>query len=176
MTAYASPAATHDPTTGQVIPAAWGDAVNAAVDYQGINRPHCRLASGNQTITTATRTAVLFTTERLDVGALHSTSSNTSRITIVDAGFYGLSCSDEWVGNATGYRNIEWRLNGASLLAVNCLPTVTVNTVQQSVTTFYYLAAGDYVEVTVYQTSGGNLVLAGNGPYSPEAEAIWMCQ
>jgi hypothetical protein len=173
--AYVDPQSIHNPTTGQVAPASWGDAVRDGLQYLASTRPHCRVYnSASLTISNNTRTAVTFNSERVDVGGMHSTSSNTSRITITDAGFYLISGSVEWAANATGHRNCEIRLNGTTLIAISADSVVGATTHQQSVSTLYQLAAADYIEMTVFQLSGGNLNLSVAANYSPELSAIWM--
>ena len=56
--------------------------------------------------------------ERIDVGAMHDTSSNTSRLTVPSGGgFYGIGGRIEFAANSTGRRGIQIRLNGTTVIA-----------------------------------------------------------
>lgn len=172
---YVDTQATHNPTTGQVIPASWGDIVRDDLEYLGRNYPHSRVFnSGNITLTTATLTVVTFNSERVDVGALHSTVSNTGRFTITDPGFYEIGGGALFAGSATGTRSLKIRLNGATTLASTTLAGLAGGN-EFGIYTEYQLAAGDYVELIAYQDSGGNLNITASGNYSPECFIAWKC-
>lgn len=116
----------------------------------------------------STLTALTFNQERYDTGALHSTSANTSRLTCVTAGKYAIFGCVEWVANTTGYRQLAIRLNGTTYIASRTQPAMTGVATQAVIATTYSLAAADYVELMVSQTSGGALNVAVQGNYSPE--------
>lgn len=119
-------------------------------------------------INTGTITALTFNSERFDNDGIHSTSSNTGRLTCVTAGRYLISGSVEFASNATGYRQLLLRLNGATYLANEVVPANA--SIATGVTTqrIYPLVATDYVELLVVQTSGGSLNVTAAGNYSPE--------
>lgn len=171
---YADPQSTHDPTTGQVIPASWGDIVRNDLEYLARNKPHCRVFNNaGLTIATTTATVVTFNSESLDVGAMHSTVTNTGRITVPsgEGGWHGFGASGSWAANGTGYRSLLVRLNGVTGLIGEGKPPVAGGDGTDMVIggSRYQLAAGDYVEALVYQTSGGNLAFN-----SPAAWAEWV--
>jgi len=126
--------------------------------------------SGALTITNNTLTALTFDSERFDTDTIHSTASNTSRLTATTAGKYAISGHIEWAANATGHRLIAIRLNGTTSLASIRRNAISggAATEQQSIATIYELAVNDYVELHVLQTSGGNLNVNAAGNYSPE--------
>lgn len=114
----------------------------------------------SQTISNSTFTALNWNSENIDTNAFHSTSVNTSRITIPTgyAGKYLLNAMVEWGASSTGRRITEFRKNGSggTLNYVQPQPTSTSGlTVTWS--GIADLIVGDYVEVWVWQTSGGNL-------------------
>jgi hypothetical protein len=167
----------HDPATGTVAPASWGDDVRNGIMYLGQDKPHCRVYNdANISINTATNTMLTFNQERFDVGGLHSTASNTSRITIPtgEAGKYLIGCNVRWASNATGVRSLGVVLNGTTTIAFSLVDIDSAINHAQSLVTMYSLAATDYVEVQVSQTSGGPLNVETLGNFSPEFWAMWM--
>ena len=112
-----------------------------------------------QAIPNNTWTALLFGTEAVDSANGHSTSSNTSRYTAVRAGTYYVHGRYTYAANATGFRGVRIAKNGTSLdytLSYGGTPTGSL-TQQVQTQGLVVLAVGDYVEVQVEQTSGGNL-------------------
>lgn len=122
--------------------------------------------SANQSIADATLTAVTFNSEASQDGSSHSTSTNPSRFAAQTAGKYGFTCSVYFAGSGAGMRQLAIVLNGATAtyLAIDQQDgSASGNGLSASVTGFK-LAAGDYLECYVYQTSGGALnVVATNG-------------
>lgn len=117
-------------------------------------------------------TFLTFDSERYDNGALHSTTSDTGRLTAPVTGLYDIGASVDFAANSTGYRQIALRLNGATFIAAqmgNAVASPQAHQVQ--VSTQYHLTAGDYVEVRATQGSGGALNITAVGNYSPE---FWM--
>lgn len=89
-------------------------------------------------------------------------------MTCKTAGKYQITGHIQWPTNATGIRNLDIILNGATVIAdVTTIGNAT-NTVDQLVTTLYDLAANDYVELRALQTSGGALNVNSVTNYSPE--------
>jgi hypothetical protein len=116
-------------------------------------------SGGSQSINNATWTAVTFNSEFFDTDAYHSTSSNTSRVTIPSgkAGKYRLTVNNQWALNGSGVRALNIYKNGASTFYA---PEVAGNSsyyVGASMTYLFDAAVADYFEVYVYQTSGGAL-------------------
>lgn len=120
------------------------------------------------TVSTATDTALTFNSERYDNGGLHSTSSNTSRITVGRAGKYLIIGNATYAANGTGVRYLSIRLNGATYIGEMAILPSASNSLTLIVTTIYHLAASDYVELLAYQNSGGNLNIAATGNTTPE--------
>jgi hypothetical protein len=126
------------------------------------------------TIPDTTGTLLTFNAERYDNGGLHDTVTNNSRLTAQKAGKYTIWAGVEWALNTTGFRMVAIRLNGTTNIALVTANGTTGNTTDQSISTLYHLAAGDYVEVMVWQTSGGNLNVSVGGSYSPEFAMQWL--
>lgn len=130
--------------------------------------------NANQSITTATLTALAFNSERYDqagnaADTQHDTSTNNSRLTCKYAGVYSIKGCAEFAANATGQRQVRIRLNGSSYIALENDPTSSgTNGTVLAVSADYSLAVNDYVELVVFQDSGGNLNVTATGNYSPE--------
>jgi hypothetical protein len=118
--------------------------------------------SGSLTISNATWTKVTFDEEQFDTSAFHSTATNTSRITIPAGlgGKYVLHANVKWANNATGPRIVRYRINNTTTIVTQEKSSAAEFSDQLS--SVYELTAGDYVDLEVYQASGGNLTLYGN--------------
>lgn len=128
--------------------------------------------SANISITTATVTALTFNSERYDNGGLHDTGSNTSRLTAPITGLYSIGASVRYAANVTGIRNTLIRLNGATFIATDTrTATAGGNATDVTLGAQYQMVAGDYVELVVFQDSGGALNVTSAGNLSPE---FWM--
>lgn len=122
--------------------------------------------SGNYTISNNTDTKLGFDTEFFDTDGFHSTSTNTSRITIPSgkAGKYLVCVFSGFAANTTGNRQLSiWRNNftGTPSRAFNLLFTGSNAGPAMAGSAIIDLAVGDYVEAVVYQNSGGNLTVYG---------------
>lgn len=156
-------------TAGTTLPTTFGDFAARANNSATIAVP-----SGTATIVT-------LDSERWDTDTIHSTSSNTGRLTATTAGRYWIGCHLEWaapgVQAETGaIRRVAIRLNGATTIASNDLFSSNgafSNTVmQQTVSTHYNFAATDYVECLATQKVTSTLNIAVSGNYSPEFEMV----
>jgi hypothetical protein len=160
--AFVSPASISNPTTGQPILATWGDGVNTALDYLATNRPHCTVYnSTTQSVATApTYTALTANSELSDVGGMHSTVSQTSRITIPsgEGGLYVCYASVQFDADSVGFRHFEFYVSATTQYPCDQVPAtdtgsaVTIISGSRTIS----MAAGDYVEVRVRQASGFN--------------------
>ena len=113
-----------------------------------------------------TNTVIPFDTEILDTDNIHSTASNTGRLTCKTAGLYHIYGHAIWTSNASGIRVLNILLNGSTLL-VTVRHTVSGPTNYMIIDTEYPLTVNDYVEFVVYQTSGVTLGIISSFPRSP---------
>ena len=124
-----------------------------------------------------TETVIPFPTEDVDTGAtydgaMHSTSSNTSRIVFTTAGRYQISGLLVFTANATGRRTANLRQNAAGVAGGGTLLRAYAFAATPSAADFCYLpidwedtfAANDYVELFGFQTSGAALTLTSTIP------------
>ncbi len=136
----------------------------------GITPYHCRVSnSTNISIPNANPSwnSLAFDTEQADQGGMHSTLTNTDRITFPEAGFFVFGGCVEFAANAAGIRYAGAHLNGASFLAVDSRPNTgaSIPTVI-AISGGYYFSANDYIKLLVYQNSGGALNVLTN-TYTP---------
>lgn len=134
--------------------------VDATQFIDSATQPRARAykSSGAQAIADSSATAVTLDAETFDVGALHDTGSNTSRLTVPTGGdgLYLLIGSVSFAANATGVRALTLKKNATTALAD--VQQVAANVTQiVPIMCLAVLAAADYVEVYATQTSGGNL-------------------
>jgi len=138
-----------------------------------LNPPECVGTNVAGTVhTTSVRLLFPMATEDVDTGptwdgAMHSTSTNNSRIVATTAGRYRLKVRQSWAANATGRRQLDVCLNvagtfsaGAVVLSNAPAYTLTAADVcRNEAEVEIDLAANDYLEMFGFQSSGGNLAL-----------------
>ena len=115
-----------------------------------------------QSINNATETALTFNLETYDTDSFHSTSSNTSRLTVPSNGYYFVYAKVRFAGNSSGYRYIRLKKNGSTSFQdiINYPPG------SNDFSLYYGLAlsanANDYFEIIAAQSSGGSLEVRGD--------------
>lgn len=124
-------------------------------------------ASALQTIPNNTVTNVTLDTEVIDTAGGHSTTTNTDRYVCQVPGVYqvsGLVTFDS--GNTTGLRLAEIRVNGSTavmgsevLAPASASQAIAAPTPPMPIR----LAVGDYVTLSVLQSSGGSLAIGKAG-------------
>lgn len=121
--------------------------------------------SSNASLSNATTTIINFNSENFDTDGFHSTSSNTSRITIPSGkgGYYSIGAIFSYEQNNTGIRQIRLIKNGTfkeyvMYSTASGGPIIGYSSV-------WDLTVGDYIEVEAYQNSGSTLQLYGNEFY-----------
>lgn len=124
-------------------------------------------SAGSQVLTAVTTAAILFNSERFDTDGYHSTSSNTSRMTVPVAGYYLISGSLGFPTASGVNLQLFIRLNGTTNLNMQSFPGDATYNRYISLNTTYQLAAGDYVEMCA-QASSGLTLLAASGNNQPE--------
>jgi hypothetical protein len=156
--AYSDPNLVHNPSTGAVAPAAWGDVVRDDLEFL-VDPPKCSIYnSAAQSIPNNTTTALTANSENFDTDAMHSTVSLTSRVVAQTAGRYLVNAAVLFASHATGRRALDLRVNGTTTHNIDGRMTVTTgNSMAITGMRLLTLAAGDYVEGMVLQTSGGAL-------------------
>lgn len=121
-----------------------------------------------QTIATGVTTALAFNAERYDTGGVHSTVTDTSRLTAPAAGVYVITGHVTWAANATGNRTLYLMVNGTTNIAIQRGVSPEAAAWSQSIATLFELQAGDYVELVVRHTADVSLAVASVANSSPE--------
>src|SRR3989304_1047524 len=124
--------------------------------------------SANISTTSGVAAVLTFDSERFDTDGIHSTSSNTSRLTCVTAGKYIITGNVMWASNTVGRRQLKIVLNGATTIAFMDETAHQTFEHAETITTIYDLAVGDYVELHAYQDSTGLLNVLNSANSSPE--------
>lgn len=122
--------------------------------------------SAVQAITTAVNTKITFDTIRRNDGGLADLTND--RLTAVVAGWYIITAGFGFAANAVGNRGGELMVNGTIEIAQQFYAAPAAGVSVMSISAVYYLAAGDYVELFGFQTSGGNLNTLQAGNKCPE--------
>lgn len=126
--------------------------------------------SANISIPNSAVTVVTFDSERFDEGGMHALGAG--RLTAPITGLYLIGADVRLAANATGIRAAHIRLNNVTdLVDASDDDPGAAQPVDLTMITLYRLTAGDYVEVTVFQNSGGALNVLTNANTSPE---FWM--
>lgn len=145
------------------------------------NQPFCWVQH-NATLnhaTSGTWYTTPFDTENSDASAMHSTSSNQSRVIAPVAGLYVVHYNYSFAANATGQRAVQIRKNGAGVstggtgVAYKQLNSTAAGTFVDNGAAVLYMAANDYVELFTYQNSGGALAsLASTAQFAYQSLAL----
>jgi hypothetical protein len=85
------------------------------------------------------------------------TTAAPNYLTAPRTGTYVFSTSVGWTANATGFRRVDLDINDTASMAYAVAPPNTGAQLAQNVVGIAHLNAGDKVDVTVLQTTGGNL-------------------
>jgi hypothetical protein len=117
--------------------------------------------SANQTLTSGASTLISFNTENFDTNGFHDNATNNSRMTIPTGygGKYLLSVMFYYASNAAGYRELTIKKNGSFINYFYAPGNSQPNTIQGALV--LSLVAGDYIELSSYQNTGGNLDVIG---------------
>lgn len=108
-----------------------------------------------QSISNTTYTALTYDSENYDTDSFHSTSSNTSRLTIPSGkgGKYQINAYVNWDNNATGRRIFVLYKNG--VYNKQLANETSSGYLAQTGAYVVNLVATDYIEIFAYQDSGG---------------------
>lgn len=128
----------------------------------------------NQSIPNNTDTAIIFNSTQIEtIDTMVDLILFNTRITAPAPGYYLAGCNIRWVTNATGFRSATVRLNGSTPITAERLDPTATQSTDIETTTLYQMNTGDYIELIVYQNSGGNLDVLGTSDYSA---VLWLCQ
>ena len=152
----------------------WGDIIHNGSIRSSTALGCTAYHNAAQSIQTAVLTYLSFNSEYWDTDAIHDTSTYNNRLTCKTAGAYLIIGQVRWAANATGQRQVNITLSsGRSVIAAqhehgNSASIAT----NMSVSCIYPLAVNDYVELAVYQDSGGNLDITATAYWSPNFQMV----
>lgn len=156
---YSDPNTVHNPSTGAVAPAAWGDAIRDDLEFL-IDPPTCSLSGSATSATTGTILTINTTTENFDNDAMHSTVTNPTRITAQTAGRYEFTAVVRYDFNAGGgarllqfFHNSTTQYNVAQIAATTTGSRDTIVSGGRKIV----MAQGDFVELRARQDSGSTI-------------------
>lgn len=157
---------------GEIETAAFMNSLGSAVTFL-LNPPRCSVYMGTTglALTTGVAAMATFDTEAYDTDNMHSTSSNTSRLTAQTPGLYRFTGQYNFGSNATGTRQIALFKNGAAQGYV-AGAGLSAQSALLEITKEIQMAAGDYVELQVTQNSGGTITAPVGVPYC-WFQALW---
>lgn len=123
--------------------------------------------SENQTIPSATGTAITFDTVEEDTSGFYN-SSNPTRITIPEGGdgYYIVEGYLVYTPSTTGYRDVAIYLNGSQYTIYRGVATDVYST-PCFITIALKLSAGDYLELFAGHTAGTDLYVVNNDDIDP---------
>ena len=141
-------------------------------------RPLCLVTqSVGQAIPTGAFTPLTFDVETIDRDGMHSTSTNTDRLTAVTPGWYMLGGGVGFAGPgaASTRRGCQWQLNGSAITGGSVLISVGGTSAQAVPARAFpvYLNAGDYLRLAAYQDTGSSLT-TGSSDSASTASALWI--
>ena len=148
------------------------DQVVAEINNMAALKPRCRVYHNiGQSIATTSYSTIAFNSERYNIGALHSTTVNNSRIIFLSGGCFSGGANVEWASNINGQRILRIMLNGTTQIAVIADSANLKDSHKQQIMFSYTFSVGDYIELQGYQDSGGSLNINLISNYSPE---MWV--
>jgi hypothetical protein len=149
----------HNPSVGSIPPATWGDHIRDTLEFLK-SPPRVKVKrSSTQSISNGSETAVNWNAEDYDSELIHDNASNPSRLVCRTAGTYAIWATPEFTANGTGLRFSQIWINGVlnSQSALIVADGLTACGLPIYIETL--LAVNDYVEIKVFQNSGGALTL-----------------
>lgn len=158
MPIYAALSTIQTIAAGEVFTAATLQQANDNGEFL-IDPPACSIFDSTaQSLADNTSTAMTSNEENFDNDSMHSTASNTSRITIQTAGRYMFWATLSFAANSTGHRVLRLLVNNTTTYDLQVINSGTAATpIVLSGSKSLVLAASDYVECIGAQNSGGAL-------------------
>lgn len=112
--------------------------------------------STSQTIGNSATTAISFDTSVHDDGTFWNVSAPT-KLVIPTTGWYLFTAHMKYNSNGTGKRVMDFRFNGTTFPGASISWPGSGQDQDMALCLAYYMTAADYVEVTTFQNSGGDL-------------------
>jgi hypothetical protein len=164
-TPYVDPQTVHNPTTGGSPPASWGDTVRD--NQQLFSTPPSVKAVRTAVLSVANNTSTALTfnaADEWDTDSFHSTTTNSSRITVPAGlgGTYHIIGFSNYAAAGTTKCLTILRKNGVTDLLFQSQLSLSGGACNLALPILTKLAAADYIELYVLQTTGGALDVTGS--------------
>jgi hypothetical protein len=136
--------------------------------------------SSNQSIPASTPTTISLDTEGFDTTNLHDTATNDSRLTAPITGVYQINGRVRWASGTNGNRELRIEKDRGQPLGKTIAREIdtasATDDLIQDVSTISFLAAGDYVELSVTQQNlTATAVNTNADPHvAPELSMAWI--
>ena len=164
-------------TNGQVLTADSTTATGLKWAAAGSAFAGCRTyLTTNVSTSNNTYTAVNFNAETYDTDGYHSTTTNTSRITIPSgkAGYYYITGQTQFASNSTSFRIAQLRKNGTGVTQGSRINATSGNGTSVMAEDVLNLAVGDYIELFILQNSGGTLTTDADNESYPGLTVVYL--
>ncbi|MFD9943191.1 hypothetical protein ACFWYW_14640 [Nonomuraea sp. NPDC059023] len=117
--------------------------------------------TANQLLPNGIHQTLTYETEDLDRDGGHSTTTNNTRYVAQTAGWHSLGAAAVFAANGSGWRDVMFQKNATSATRQNRAVVAAIPggaaQVAVAISGHMYLNVSDFVEVAVYQNSGGGL-------------------
>lgn len=132
--------------------------------------------TSSQAVTSGSFVAATLDTERVDSDGGHSTVTNTSRYTFQVAGWYLAFGVATWTVSSTGTRATKFLLNGSTSIISSEQLHLPANVASSSASSWAFVQAsvGDYIEMHIYQNSGGALSTNTGADWCTSMGLFWI--
>lgn len=133
-------------------------------------------ATEDQSIANGAGESVELDSELFDTAEMHSTEANTERLVAPIDGIYQVNASVTWERSSEGFRSVFLRKNGVgqTYASDSRAPVPFPDTTSQTVSALISLDEGDYVDVRVFQESGGGELDIQVSGLTPVVSMAWV--
>lgn len=164
-------------TTDTIMNTEVRDAIRFLIGTSGVGKPRAHLRQTvAQSIPNAGFTALTFDVEDVDSDNMHSTVTNTQRLTAVTAGWYQVGGGISFTANVTGQRGARLAVNGTALVAsgsqFQTAGAGAMNIPLRAILVF--LNVGDFLTLDALQNSGAALNSSVTGVDESSFSAFWV--
>jgi hypothetical protein len=123
--------------------------------------------TSNQSIPDNTVTTMSWQSEQFDIGDDNWSVGSPTRLTAQRDGVYKIDAGLVWANNTTGRRQLQVLFNGTTIIALLEFGIETVSGIcYPNLSTVYQMSTSDFVELRVFQNSGGALNVS-TSPINP---------
>jgi hypothetical protein len=156
-------------TLGGLDPFSSGERLVLAADGPPPAHPAVRAgATAGQSIPNLAWTSIALDSEAFDGQAMHDVAVANTRLVAASSGVHLALATVAFQTNGAGHRYLRLRRNGAGQEALSSATPLVTDITTLQVVALVRMAAGEYVEAEVFQSSGGALAIE-----SPAVCLLW---